>query len=243
MALAGEHVTVALDGQGADEQLAGYIGYIVPYLRDLKSHPLSLLREGIGAGLHHHRFFLDAKKQIAARKERRSLFRGTTPAIDRYRGTLPEVLAREIRSTNLPALLHYEDRNSMAFGVESRVPFLDYRVAEYLGTLPLDQKIRHGVTKYVLRQAIRGLVPENIRNRMDKMGFVTPEEIWMKEDLYPLITEILSSEQFGKRSYWDADAVRQSYQAYVDGQATYSPEIWRIVCTELWLRTFFDGHR
>lgn len=240
MALAGDHVTVVLDGQGADEQLGGYLGYIVPYLRGLKSHPLALIREGAGAALHHHGFFLDAKKQIAARKERRSLLCCDTPAIDRYCGTLPEVLQKEIQSTNLPSLLHYEDRNSMAFGVESRVPFLDYRVAEYLGSLPMDQKIRHGVTKHVLRKSIEGLVPETIRNRMDKMGFVTPEEVWMKEDLRPLITEILSSDRFRNRSYWDADQVQQSYQAYVEGRATYSPEIWRIVCTELWLRTFFD---
>lgn len=241
MALAGEHVTVVLDGQGADEQLGGYIGYIVPYLRSLKSHPLALLREGIYGGLHHRGFFLDAGKQVTARSERRSLLRGEIPVIDRYGGTLPEVLYREIRSTNLPSLLHYEDRNSMAFGVESRVPFLDYRVAEYLASLPLDQKIRDGVTKHVLRQAIRGLVPESIRCRMDKMGFVTPEEVWMKEDLRPLIEEILTSDTFTDRPYWDADLVRQSYLAYVEGRAAYSPEIWRIVCTELWLRTFFDS--
>lgn len=128
----------------------------------------------------------------------------------------------------------------MAFGIESRVPFLDFRVAEYLASLPLDQKIRNGVTKHVLRQAIRGLVPESIRCRMDKMGFVTPEEVWMREDLRLLIEEILSSDSFGARPYWNADQVGRSYRVYVDRQASYSPEIWRIVCTELWLRIFFD---
>lgn len=241
MALAGEHVTVVLDGQGADEQLGGYIGYIVPYLWSLKTHPLALFREGVCGGLRHRGFFLDAMKQITARSERRLILRGEIPAIDRYGGTLPEVLYREIRSTNLPSLLHYEDRNSMAFGVESRVPFLDYRVVEYLASLPLDQKIRDGVTKHVLRQAIRGLVPESIRCRMDKMGFVTPEEVWMKEEFRPLIEEILISDTFTTRPYWDADMVRRSYIAYAEGRAAYSPEIWRIVCTELWLRTFFDG--
>lgn len=241
MALAGEHVTVVLDGQGADEQLGGYIGYIIPYLRSLKTHPIMLLREGLYGGFRHRGFFLDALKQISVRSERRSLLRGDLPIIDRYRGTLPEVLYREIRSTNLPSLLHYEDRNSMAFGVESRVPFLDFRVVEFLASLPLDQKIRNGVTKHVLRQAIKGLVPEYIRCRMDKMGFVTPEEVWMKEDLHSLIEEVLSSDRFRTRPYWDADQVRQSYFAYVKEGAAYSPEIWRIICTELWLRTFFDG--
>jgi len=240
MALAGKHVTVILDGQGADEELGGYLGYIVPYLRSLKDDPLALFREGFYGGLRHRGFFSDALKQIAVRSKRRSFLRGDLPAIDRYGGTLSEVLYREIRSTNLPSLLHYEDRNSMVFGVEARVPFLDYRVAEFLASLPLDQKIRHGVTKYVLRQAIRGLVPESIRCRMDKMGFVTPEEVWMRQDLRSLIEEILSSESFRARPYWDADLVRQSYLAYMERQAAYSPEIWRVVCTELWMRIFFE---
>ena len=146
----------------------------------------------------------------------------------------------DLKATNLPYLLHWEDRTSMAFSVEARVPFLDYRVVEFLTSLPADQKIRKGVTKYILRKAIKGIVPEEIRCRMDKKGFSTPEEVWMKEDLHSLIKEILSSDRFRKRPYWDAEQVSQSYEAYVEGRATSSPEIWRIVCTELWLRTFFD---
>jgi asparagine synthase (glutamine-hydrolysing) len=150
------------------------------------------------------------------------------------------VLYRELTCTNLPALLHYEDRNSMAFSIESRVPVLDYRFVEYVASLPLNQKIRAGVTKTVLRKAIKGIVPESIRCRMDKMGFVTPEEVWMREDLRPFVLEVLSSDAFRGRPYWDAEAVIQNYLAFLDGKSAYSPEIWRIVCAELWLRKFFD---
>ena len=129
----------------------------------------------------------------------------------------------------------------MAFSIESRVPFLDYRFVEYVASLPLNQKIRSGVTKIALRNAIRGIVPEAIRCRMDKMGFVTPEEVWMKEDLRPFVLEVLSSAAFAGRKYWNADAVIRNYLAFLDGKSSYSPEVWRIVCAELWLRKFFDG--
>jgi asparagine synthase (glutamine-hydrolysing) len=158
----------------------------------------------------------------------------------RYNGSLDHVLHRELTATNLPALLHYEDRNSMAFSIESRVPFLDYRFVEYVASLPLDQKIRNGITKFSLRNSINGIVPESIRCRMDKMGFVTPEEVWMREELRPFVRELLSSDSFRARSYWDAGAVAESYRAFLDGKSTYSPEIWRVVCAELWLRKFFD---
>ena len=89
-----------------------------------------------------------------------------------------------------PALLHYEDRNAMAFSIESRVPYLDVRLVEYIASLPPDQKIRNGVTKIALRNAVKGIIPESIRCRMDKMGFVTPEEIWMKQTLRPFVLTV-----------------------------------------------------
>jgi asparagine synthase (glutamine-hydrolysing) len=120
------------------------------------------------------------------------------------------------------------------------VPFLDYRLVEYLAGLPLDQKIRSGVTKYVLRRAIEGLVPDAIRCRMDKMGFVTPEEAWMKDELRPHILALFSSPEFARRPYWDAERVLRNYREFLEGKSPYSTEFWRIACTELWLRGFAD---
>jgi asparagine synthase (glutamine-hydrolysing) len=82
--------------------------------------------------------------------------------------------------TSLPALLHYEDRDSMAHSVESRVPFLDYRLVEFVFSLPDDQKIRGPVTKLVLRNAMGGILPDVVARRTDKVGFVTPEQEWLK---------------------------------------------------------------
>lgn len=242
MRLARDDVKVVLDGQGADELLAGYLAYQGTYIGSLiRSFRWgTALRELVGSLRHHGGFFRSAFRQLRERQKRRNLLKCTGEPVNRYRGSPDRVLYRELTATNLPALLHYEDRNAMAFSIESRVPFLDYRFAEYVAGLPLDQKIKSGVTKRVLRAAINGIVPESIRCRMDKMGFVTPEEVWMKEDLRPFMLELLSSDSFRTRPYWDAPAVTRDYLAFLDGKSTYSPEIWRIACAELWLRTFFD---
>jgi len=244
MRLAQKDVKVVLDGQGADELLAGYLAYQGTYIGSLARsfHWGTALGEVIGSLRHHGGFFRSAFRQISERRKRRSLLKCRGETVSRYAGNLDRVLYRELTSTNLPALLHYEDRNAMAFSIESRVPFLDYRFVEFAATLPLNQKIRNGVTKRALRAAIKGIVPDSIRCRMDKMGFVTPEEVWMKEDLRPFMLEVLSSDAFRARPYWDAAAVTQNYLAFLDGKSTYSPEIWRIICAELWFRTFFD-HR
>lgn len=245
MRLAQKDVKVVLDGQGADELLAGYLAYQGTYMGMLARSFRwgTTLRELIGSLRHHGGFFRSALRQLRERKKRRNLLKCTGEPVNRYGGDLDRVLHRELTATNLPALLHYEDRNAMAFSIESRVPFLDCRFAEYVAGLPLDQKIRGGVTKHALRAAIKGIVPDAIRCRMDKMGFVTPEEVWMREGLRPFMLEVLSSDSFRTRCYWDAQAVTRDYLAFLEGRSTYSPEIWRIACAELWLRTFFDQRR
>jgi asparagine synthase (glutamine-hydrolysing) len=241
MRLAAERVKVVLDGQGADELLAGYLAYEWSYIMGLTGsfHWYRALCEKIGAIRHHHGFIRDSVRQLVVRAGRRKLLRGEVPKVDRYGGRLDQVLERELTKTNLTALLHYEDRNAMAFSIESRVPYLDVRLVEYIASLPLDQKIRSGVTKHVLRRAIKGLVPEAVRCRTDKMAFVTPEEVWMKEELRPYVLNVFTSDTFHGRPYWDADAVVKNYLAFLDGKSAYSPEIFRIFCAELWLQMFF----
>jgi len=243
MRLASAKVKVILDGQGADELMGGYLAYQGSFIRGLlrSFRWLTAVTEAFGSFRHHRGFFGLAFQQVYARKKRRKLLKVKGEEIHRYRGTLGEVLYKELTSTNLTALLHYEDRNSMAFSIESRVPFLDVRLVEYIAALPLNQKIRNGITKFSLREAIKGIVPETIRCRMDKMGFVTPEEIWMKEELRPFILGVMSAESFRTRPYWDAEAVIQNYHSFLNGKSAYSPEIWRVICSELWLRKFFDG--
>jgi asparagine synthase (glutamine-hydrolysing) len=104
------------------------------------------------------------------------------------------VLRRFFFESNLPALLRYEDRNSMAFSVESRVPFLDHRLVEFAFALPSHIKFRGGYAKRVLRDAMDGMLPEPVRMRARKMGFATPELHWQTTVLKPLIRDAVNSD-------------------------------------------------
>ena len=240
---ASSHVKVVLDGQGADEILAGYLAYQHPHVRGLlrQRHLLSAARELLGTVRHHHRFITYAVREFFARSSRRRFLKGTVREGYRYAGTLDQVLHDDLVAKNLPYLLHWEDRTSMAFSIEARVPYLDYRVVGFAASLPQDQKIRGGVTKYVLRKAIRGLVPEAIRCRMDKKGFSTPEEVWMKENFGKELLALFDSPSFRSRPCWDAGAILGNYREFLGGKVPYSSEIWRFACAELWLRMFFDA--
>jgi asparagine synthase (glutamine-hydrolysing) len=198
------------------------------------------LKELYGSLKHHLPFYKYAINQVITRNKRKDLLT-SYQKIDRYKGKFNDMLYNELFVTNLPSLLHYEDRNSMKFSIEARVPYLDVDFSSYIASLPYDQKIRNGVTKFALRNAIKGIIPEIIRNRMDKMGFVTPEEEWMKYELSQFIFDILYSTSFKKRPYWNSDKVLKDYQEFIEGKTAYSNDIWRIVCTELWLRKFFDN--
>jgi asparagine synthase (glutamine-hydrolysing) len=128
----------------------------------------------------------------------------------------------------------------MAFSIETRLPFLDYQLVEYIFSLPPDQKIKDGVTKVVLRNAMKGTLPEEVRNRKDKMGFVTPEDIWFRTDLKERIEQILDSKEFAERDYFNIPKVKEAFIDHCDGKKNISSTIWRWVNLELWMRTFFD---
>ncbi|HTY51731.1 MAG TPA: asparagine synthase (glutamine-hydrolyzing), partial [Methanomicrobiales archaeon] len=130
MELASRSVKVVLDGQGADEELGGYLAYQGSYVGGLLRglHFSAAFSEMAGSLKYHRGFFSDAIGQVLVRRKRRGLLRGSPAAVSRYAGSLDQVLKRELMATNLTALLHWEDRNSMAFSIESRVPYLDHRV-------------------------------------------------------------------------------------------------------------------
>jgi asparagine synthase (glutamine-hydrolysing) len=237
-------VKVLLDGQGADELMGGYIGYQYSYIQTLLSdfHFYTALKELIFNLKYHYDYFKYSRSQIKTRRERMKVLKILPKnPINRYKGKLNEILHNELFYNNLPALLHYEDRNSMAFSIESRVPYLDIDIVKFTSTMPYNQKIRNGISKIILRNTIKGVVPENIRNRIDKMGFVTPEERWMSEEMMDFVFDIFQSNSFKERKYWDWIKVNKEYYLnFIQGNAPYSHEFWRIACTELWLRKFFD---
>src|SRR2546427_815220 len=147
-----------------------------------------------------------------------------------------------LTGNGLRALLHYEDRNSMAFGIEARLPFLDYRVVEFLSGVDPAYKIRLGWTKAVLRDAMEGILPDEVRWRVDKMGFVTPEHRWFRTSLREMAREILTDARTRARGYLNVDAALRAFDAHVAGRKNIGATIWRWLNLELWCRRFLDQH-
>jgi asparagine synthase (glutamine-hydrolysing) len=85
-----------------------------------------------------------------------------------------------------------------------------------------------------------GVIPESIRRRQDKMGFVTPEEVWMRTVLKDWVVGIVSSDSFKNRKYWNARRVSKGFEGVCAGRERYTSDLWRYVCLELWLRRFVD---
>jgi asparagine synthase (glutamine-hydrolysing) len=137
-------------------------------------------------------------------------------------------------------LLRYEDKNSMAFSLETRTPFIDYRLVDFVFSLPACYKIHDGWTKYLLRNSTGGLLPEKVRWRKDKMGFPTPEKIWFKENR-KLIHDIFSySHKSLSDNYLDRKNILNNLDTFLnDKNVTGISTLWRPINLELWLKKMF----
>jgi asparagine synthase (glutamine-hydrolysing) len=136
----------------------------------------------------------------------------------------------------LPALLHVEDRTSMAVSLESRVPLLDHRIAELFATIPDTLKMRDGQLKYIYRRAMRNTVPSAIMDRKDKMGFPVPTASWFRGPLRSWLNDLLLRERANR-----GIIRREAVEGVLKGDATYGREVWGLLCLELWFRAFLDG--
>ncbi|MBC7864744.1 MAG: hypothetical protein IAF38_17355 [Bacteroidia bacterium] len=142
----------------------------------------------------------------------------------------------QISASNLPRLLHWEDRNSMAFSIEARVPFLDYRLAGFLYHLPVEKKINCGITKTILRNAMKDILPVKILNRKDKMGFVTPEEEWIKTHRVELRKDIEKAIEISN-GFINKNILLQ-FDNIVSGKVKFTPTMWRVLCFAKWIEVF-----
>jgi len=154
-------------------------------------------------------------------------------------GRLDKALYRTFYK-GLPEFLRYEDRNSMAHSVESRLPFLDHRLVEFVFSTPESQKIRNGKGKVILRGAMKGVLPETVRNRYDKIGFASPQEMWFRDELKGYISGITGSQSFKGRIYFRHDVLETALEEYFSGKIEISHFLWRMVNLELWMRSFID---
>jgi len=248
---------VVLDGQGGDELLLGYGKFYVFFLKELaRRHRYGLLgREAASLltapaflrslDLRHGLRYLGRAAALAGEQgfvsnalASRCANRTVPVGLD---GGLAERIKRDTTTLSLPVLLRYEDKNSMAFSVESRVPFVDHVLVEHVSRLPLRQKLRTGWTKFIMREALRGVLPESVRRRRDKVGFVTPEEFWFRGELAGEVEETFASARF-LTDWANLPRLRSALVAYLRRPGVLSHSVFfRYFIVEHWARQFLGA--
>jgi asparagine synthase (glutamine-hydrolysing) len=252
-------VIVTLDGQGADELLAGYDGYPAQRLRSLletgqfrraffflrawagasdrsmlyatRSAFFSMLPRwlqlGIKMGLRRHRANWLNRPWLA----RRGVHLHTNPRARESNDAVGRRVAAALRNTltghGLNSLLRHGDRNSMHWSVESRVPFLTTDMAEFLLSLPESYLISSaGETKHIFREAMRGIVPDEVLDRRDKIGFATPELEWLRGSKTDALKWLQAAESI---PFLNATECRRDVEAMLNGVKPFTLKAWRLI--------------
>ncbi len=198
MELASRNVKVVLDGQGADELFAGYWAGKNRW----KRYPYSSLNRPLKRLAFKSLYYWKIRFLKNFLGDFDVDFVADT-LVQKMPSDLNQHLFLDETQYNLPQLLRYEDRNSMGFSVEARVPFTDYRLVEYVLNIPFCYKIHNGWTKYILRRAVEDFVPSKIVWRKDKIGFQTPEKKWLI-DFRPFreFLDRCGIKKYNGRSFW-----------------------------------------
>lgn len=147
--------------------------------------------------------------------------------------TLSHALKQSVTSAPLPLYLRIEDRNSMAHSVEARLPFLDYRLVSFVCGLPDEWKVRGPWNKYVLREGMRGRMPESVRGRVDKMGFPTASKKWFAHDLYEPLRDVLGSQTVRERGIYNTKVILADLERHRKGEADFANRLFHIAEFEL----------
>jgi asparagine synthase (glutamine-hydrolysing) len=251
-------IKVLLDGQGADELLGGYYSRYIPvWAKTLlkKGHPFKMMNE-----IKAFSDVIKVNPKIVVRsaladfipkkgvKFLKSLSRKRSPLMsenlyqkygDRFffgpRYCNLDDYMHLILGYGLLTLLRYEDRNSMAFSIEARVPFLDSEFAKFVCQLPLTQKIRNGWSKVVLRNTMKGIIPELVRLRRPKLGFETPQDTWLRQN-EDKIRNIFASNNFLSKDFISREWILSNLGLILSEK---SPDnIWKYINLEIWMKVW-----
>jgi asparagine synthase (glutamine-hydrolysing) len=247
-------VPVLLEGQGADELLGGYTHYAALALWDsLSRNQLSTFARDFGS---YARTFSLLMLSLNLARERTSL---ATRAYRRRVGALgtldPDFVRRFDNETSskpaktvndrlrddltrdvLPGLLHYGDAISMAHSIENRLPFLDYRLVEFVALLPAEFKVGGGETKRILRDHLRSVDLPSIANRRYKVGYLTPANTWLAADGGAVLKSLLLSPDAEIRAYCRPERMVRLIDHHASGRGGAGHHLYRLLTTELWLR-------
>lgn len=154
--------------------------------------------------------------------------------------TLLDRLLYADTKTYLHELLMKQDQMSMAASIESRVPFLDHKLVEFTAKLPARLKLKGWTTKHILRESMKGILPEQILTRK-KMGFPVPLGTWLRNEFRHIVDEYVLSERVLSRNLFDADYLREIVAEHQSGAANHDERLWALVNFEIWQRQFIDG--
>ena len=193
--------TVLLDGQGGDETLLGYERYFAPYILSLPIYkwPKTILnlgsnsRIGIINTIKYLFYFGNWRLREKVIRNKMSFLNDDAfnladfsliKELSKANKDIRTLQSLELTKTQLPHLLKYEDRNSMMNSIETRLPYLDYKLVEMMISLPNNLKINNGWTKYILRKSAKEVLPDAIAWRKNKFGFEAPENIWLKDKTF-----------------------------------------------------------
>ena len=248
-------VTVVLDGQGSDEYLGGYLHSFYRLLaQDVSDMHVGDAVSTYLAHISREHFGFSKSFSIAAKSlvslsadenkiynlelSRKNSFFKSHAAISFENKTPDRVdnfLYHLLFNTTLQTLLHFEDRNSMAFSLESRVPFLNHKLVEFAFSLTNSDKINNKAeTKYILRESLKKVLPQAVYERKDKKGFVTPGEVkWLNGSL-----KFLLDIDYNKLSFMNVSLVKSEVEKYKNGNTSNASFVWRIACLHYWIKNF-----
>jgi asparagine synthase (glutamine-hydrolysing) len=265
MAKAGKKVKVLLDGQGGDEVFGGYFlmgAYLRGMIRDKKIFKIisefkyftDFLSKN---GIHSFSSWLFPKQyaKLARAKQNeksdiisKSLLNSLPEEamlIDleppkKFKSYINNLSYHFITNFTIPTLLHYEDRSSMAHSIESRVPFLDYRLVELGLNLSPHHLTHKGVSRPLFRKALAQYLPEEVVNRKDKLGYPVPFAKWTRTVLKDYISDTLLNRQSLIYDYLNSGTVSHNLENHFNGKIDYSWETWRLLSLEAFLKLYKD---
>ena len=255
------NVKVTLDGHGADEILMGYYTFFGPYLsgllrgfrfveyaravfsiRDMHNYSLRRLvamsiRSFVPQSIKQHVLkFLDRPSTIPGWINRLALDK---PILDIGMSdkNADAVSLDQLLKYSVPKQLKWCDRDSMAHSIESRVPFLDFRLVDLVYSLPSDYKLKRGVTKRILRDGLAGIIPQKIQNRTNKMGFVTPGEKWVIDNPKIYKDKLKSSIELAG-ILLNGPECYDRFARMVDGEIPFENTFWRVIFLGEWIKCY-----
>lgn len=252
-----KNVKVLINGQGADESLGGYGQFaILALIQNLKKLKIRSFYKSIqGIRIFRQLSYSDIVKGLLLHISKFKNFKTKNSGFlnisneqikksihpfklyDNSNFTQNGIINNQIFKNALPRYLRWEDRNSMKFSIEARVPFLDHRLVDFVASLPVQYLENGGISKLLMRDSLSDYLPEKIKNRKDKKGFITPEEHWVKNE-NPQLFRMLLENSIKYSNGLINEKILDYFDNIVEGKVTFDYTYWRYIQFGYWMKTF-----